>query len=166
MTPLRHPAATPSLSRRSITGTEGVVGMYTYRDPVPWESIATFERCLEWVLAEGNVGDREVEEAKLVVFASIDRPTSPESKGLREFHTKLEKPDVAAKRARLLRTTRADVVEAAKTLLGPKWTAPEKAADGAYYTSTTCVVGGDKTYDSLAATEGEWTKWDKLARSA
>ncbi len=57
-------------------GDSGIFRFYSYRDPRLSETLADFDRSLEW-LARSDYPTRALEEACLGVIGSIDRPDSP-----------------------------------------------------------------------------------------
>ncbi|AFU97991.1 insulinase family protein [Simiduia agarivorans] len=61
---------------------------YSYRDPRLSETLADFDRALEW-LAEQKPDERLVEEAILGVIGSIDKPGSPAGEARQTFHAEL-----------------------------------------------------------------------------
>ncbi|MBF0109438.1 MAG: insulinase family protein [Magnetococcales bacterium] len=66
----------------------GSFRFYSYRDPRLSETIADFQRSLEW-LHEGQHPPRALEEAILGVIGAIDRPASPAGEARRAFHDTL-----------------------------------------------------------------------------
>ena len=147
----------------SVAGVDGLVGMYSYRDPSPQQSLQTFAKCLGWVVTEGNVTERHVDEAKLVVFAGMDAPRSPQHKGLREFLSDLSLDDVKEKRTRLLAVTQEDVLRVAKTFLPDTWTQPVAKEGDSLFEISNAVVAGERTWKVLSDTSPEWKKWSKFA---
>ncbi len=66
---------------------DGVMTMTSYRDPQLSRTLGTFEQSLNWLFQGNSFSDRDVREAKLSLFAGIDRPVPPGSRGLGEFNT-------------------------------------------------------------------------------
>lgn len=54
----------------------------SYRDPRLEETLGTFQEAFRWLFSPGAFGDRDVLEAKLSIFAGLDKPVPPHSKGL------------------------------------------------------------------------------------
>lgn len=67
---------------------------YSYRDPRLQETLADFERAVEWLLREQHKY-RLVEEAILGVIGSMDKPGSPAGEAKRAFHSALYGRDKA-----------------------------------------------------------------------
>ncbi|MBF0271927.1 MAG: insulinase family protein [Magnetococcales bacterium] len=99
----------------------GLFRFYSYRDPRLEETLADFERSIEW-LTSGKADARALEEAILGVAGLIDRPGSPAGESKRAFHDALygRLPEVRrAFRKRVLEVTGADLRRMAETYLSP-----------------------------------------------
>ena len=66
----------------------GAFRFYSYRDPRLQETLADFDRAIDWLLNEPHEW-REVEEAILGVISSIDKPGSPAGEAKDVFHNTL-----------------------------------------------------------------------------
>jgi Zn-dependent M16 (insulinase) family peptidase len=60
----------------SYDADSGAFRFFSYRDPRLAETLADFDRSLDW-LSSAKVGARDLEEAILGVIGAIDRPSSP-----------------------------------------------------------------------------------------
>ena len=113
---------------------------YSYRDPRLEETLADFDRSIEWLLSEKHEW-RQVEEAILGVIGSIDKPSSPAGEAKQAFHNALfgRTPEQRQNfRERVLRVTLEDLVEAGRTYL-----VPEKASIAVITSQATLDARGD-----------------------
>lgn len=65
-------------------GTGGVFGFYSYRDPNVPNTLRVMRAAGEWAVRNEWSG-RELEEAKLGIFQSVDAPTSVNAEGMTRF---------------------------------------------------------------------------------
>lgn len=113
---------------------------YSYRDPRLEETLADFDRSIEWLLSEKHEW-RQVEEAILGVIGSIDKPGSPAGEAKQAFHSALfgRTPEQRQNfRERVLRVTLTDLVEAGRTYL-----VPEKASIAVITNQAALDAAGD-----------------------
>ncbi len=97
----------------SSLATDGMLSLTSYRDPNLERTLSTFQEGLSrWIFDESSVSDRDVREAKLSLFAGLDQPVPPGSRGLAEFSSGISHEQREERRARLLSVTRRDVKEA------------------------------------------------------
>jgi Zn-dependent M16 (insulinase) family peptidase len=75
----------------------GAFGFSSYRDPRVAETLADFDRAVEWV-ATGDHEFRLLEEAILSVIGDIDRPDSPAGEAIGAFFGELHGRDAAQRR--------------------------------------------------------------------
>jgi len=68
----------------SSNGLSGSFGMYSYRDPNPTNTLRIMREAGRWA-AEREWTGREIEEAKLSVFQSVDAPVSVNKEGMGRF---------------------------------------------------------------------------------
>ncbi|NOZ52117.1 MAG: peptidase M16 [Gammaproteobacteria bacterium] len=61
---------------------------YSYRDPRLVETLADFDKSIDWLLTEKH-GSRQLEEAILGVISSIDKPSSPAGEAKDAFQNQL-----------------------------------------------------------------------------
>jgi len=64
----------------------GTFTFYSYRDPKNLETFSVYRKSGEWAL-ENNFDQKDVDEAILRVFQSLDAPVTPGYKGIRQFLT-------------------------------------------------------------------------------
>jgi hypothetical protein len=67
----------------------GLFSMLSYRDPQLLRTLEVYRDAAQWA-ASGGFSESDIREAILAVFASLDRPLSPGSKGHREFDYQLQ----------------------------------------------------------------------------
>lgn len=91
---------------------DGVFVLSSYRDPELKKTLATFEDGFRWMFQEDAFSDRDVVEAKLSVFSTIDKPVPPASKGLNEFTTGVTHAMREESRRRLLAVSKSDILGA------------------------------------------------------
>ena len=94
----------------------GLFSFYSYRDPKSLETIATFDRAVDWAM-QANFSDDAIKEAKLKVFQRIDAPTSPSGKGMRLFLNHISDEQFAMHREQLIAVTKDDLVRVCKQYL-------------------------------------------------
>ncbi len=95
----------------SQDSTLGAFRLYSYRDPRLTDTLADFDRSLDW-LATTAPDAQKVEEAILGVIASLDKPGSPAGEAKSAFHNRLfgRHDDVRrAFRSRILAVTGQDL---------------------------------------------------------
>lgn len=94
---------------------------YSYRDPRLTETLADFDRSIDWLLSTRHEG-RTVDEAIFGVISGIDKPGSPAGEAKKVFLDGLHgrTPErLQAMRARILSVTAADLQRVAETYLKP-----------------------------------------------
>ncbi len=95
---------------------------YSYRDPRLTETLADFDRAIDWLLNEPHEW-REVEEAILGVIGQIDKPGSPAGEAKDVFHNTLfgRTPEQRqAYRQRVLEVTLGDLQRVGQRYFGPE----------------------------------------------
>lgn len=121
----------------------GIFSYYSYRDPNSLKTLSRFSEGAKW-LASGDFSDEYLKEAKLATFQELDKPETPESKGILEFERKLTHQLRQQFRERLLDATKDDLVRVSKqylqeektasvVILGPE--SDELKADASWYKS-------------------------------
>ncbi len=95
---------------------------YSYRDPRLAETLADFDRSVEWLLGKDH-GYQVLEEAILGVIGALDKPSSPAGEAKQAFQNRLFGRDDAFQarfRERVLATTTDDLKRVAQTYLIPE----------------------------------------------
>ena len=111
---------------------------YSYRDPRLVETLADFDRSVEWLCGESH-DERELEEAILSIVGSIDKPGSPAGEARNAWQAELFGRTAEKRRAfrkRILGVTMADLVR-----VGETWLAPDKASTAVITSETTAREG-------------------------
>lgn len=93
-----------------------VFNFYSYRDPNVLKTLETFLSSIQWV-SKGEFTDRDIEEAKLSIFAVLDAPDSPSSKGSSEWISGIDYEMKQLWRDRLFAVSRKDIQRAADKYL-------------------------------------------------
>ncbi len=62
----------------------GTFSLLSYRDPHLSRTLNVYDQSVEWAM-KGDFGKDAIKEAVLAVFAELDRPISPGSRGIQEF---------------------------------------------------------------------------------
>lgn len=89
---------------------------FSYRDPNLQRTLDTFNEGSNWAVS-GDVSQQEISEAKLSVFAQVDSPVPPGSKGMRKFLYGINDETYSTYRHQLLDVTKDDLVRVAKKYL-------------------------------------------------
>lgn len=92
----------------------GPFSFYSYRDPNSTQTFEVFKGALEWAL-KGEFTERDVEEAKLGVFQSLDSPVAPGSRGSRQFLCHITDSMFEQHRESVLDTGAQDITRVART---------------------------------------------------
>merc|ERR550534_772482 len=90
----------------------GTFTFYSYRDPKNLETFSVYRESGEWAV-ENNITDQDVEEGQLRVFQKLDEPTTPGSRGIRNFLSAVDDQTFAEHRLRVKAVKKEDVVRAA-----------------------------------------------------
>lgn len=72
----------------SYDGDAGAFRFFSYRDPRLSETLADFDRAIDWMV-NGEHDARQLEEAILGIISRIDQPASPAGEAKRAFHNEL-----------------------------------------------------------------------------
>jgi Zn-dependent M16 (insulinase) family peptidase len=94
----------------------GTFTFYSYRDPKNLETFSVYRESGEWAV-ENNITDQDVEEGQLRVFQKLDEPTTPGSRGIRNFLSAVDDQTFAEHRLRVKAVKKEDVVRAADQYL-------------------------------------------------
>ncbi|MBC6906958.1 peptidase M16 [Saccharophagus sp. K07] len=95
---------------------------YSYRDPRLEETLADFDRSIDWLMST-NLPWQAVEEAILGVISGIDKPDSPAGRAKRMYHNDLHGRTLALRqqfRERVLATRQEDLRRVVETYLAPE----------------------------------------------
>ena len=118
----------------------GAFRFYSYRDPRLADTLADFDRALDWLHGDDHP-PRAVEEAILGVIGGIDRPASPAGEARRAFHANLFGRSAEARRLyrlAVLGVTLDDLRRVAATYLKP-----ERASTAVVTSQATLDKAGD-----------------------
>ena len=96
-------------------GNYGIFGMYSYRDPNPENTLQIMANAGKWAM-EREWTDRELEEAKLSVFQSVDAPISVNEEGMTRFLSGIDEEMEQRRRECLLDVDKHQVRETAEKL--------------------------------------------------
>jgi hypothetical protein len=106
----------------SQDGNIGAFRFFSYRDPRLLDTLADFDRSIDWIV--NNPPDAQVlEEAILSVMSSMDKPGSPAGEAKKHFHEQLfgrTGDQLRAFRRGIIETTAEDLVRVASTYLHEK----------------------------------------------
>ncbi len=97
-------------------GLSGVFGFYSYRDPNPQNTMRIVQDAGRWAV-EREWTDRDIEEAKLSVFQSLDAPESVSEEGLTRFLSGIDEGMEQRKREQLLDVGKGEVRDVAERYL-------------------------------------------------
>jgi Zn-dependent M16 (insulinase) family peptidase len=117
-----------------------VFRFYSYRDPRLTETLDDFDRALDWLQSDTHEW-RQIEEAILGIFGSLDKPGSPAGEAKEAFYNELygRNDDFRQHyRERVLQVTLADLQRVGATYLRP-----EKAATAVISNSDILESQGD-----------------------
>ncbi|TLD11062.1 hypothetical protein PgNI_05584 [Pyricularia grisea] len=92
---------------------EGIFGFYSYRDPNPVNTLKIMRNAGRWAV-DKQWTDRDLEEAKISVFKSVDAPKDINAEGMGQFLYGVTEEMAHERRARLLDVTREQVQEVAQ----------------------------------------------------
>jgi len=95
----------------------GLFQMYSYYDPQSEETLRTFSKATQW-LCDGSFSDRDIDEALLSTFGSIDAPQEVRTKGSGAFLYGITQDQRQRLRDRFFEVDRKKLVEAANRHLG------------------------------------------------
>ena len=97
-------------------GNTGIFGMYSYRDPNPENTLKIMMDAGRWAMEERDWSEREIEEAKLAVFQSVDAPVDVNVEGMVRFLSGIDQEMEQRRREWLLDVDKKQVKEAAEKL--------------------------------------------------
>ncbi len=100
----------------------GGFSFFSYRDPRLKETLADFDRSINWILDE-SIEDRHLEEAILSIIGSIDKPLSPAGEASHAFFENLfnrSKEERLAWRKQITEVSKEDLIYVANKYLQPE----------------------------------------------
>lgn len=95
---------------------DGLFGFYSYRDPNPQNTMSIMKNAGKWAAAK-EWSERDLEEAKISVFQSVDAPKAVNEEGMGRFLSGVTEDMRQVKREQLLDVTKAQVQEVADKYL-------------------------------------------------
>lgn len=110
----------------------GILSFYSYRDPNYTETLDVFDQTLNW-LEKGSFNTQDIDEAKLGIFQSLDKPVVPGARGMREFLTGVSYETFNKHREALRNVTADDVIRVADKYLAPHQTLQGISVIGPYH---------------------------------
>ncbi|KAF9315519.1 Mitochondrial presequence protease [Podila horticola] len=99
------------------SSTGGLFSFYSYRDPSPQKTLATYEESVRWVLDRPSFTDQELAEAKLSIFQRMDAPISAAEEGMVVFTEGITDEMRQTRREQLLMVKSEDVKDVASRYL-------------------------------------------------
>ncbi|KAI1199893.1 Metalloenzyme, LuxS/M16 peptidase-like protein [Nemania serpens] len=94
-------------------GLEGLFGFYSYRDPNPQNTLSIMRNAGRWAV-DKQWSDRDLEEAKISVFQSVDAPKSVNTEGMLRFVSGITDEMQQKRREQFLDVTKDHVREVAQ----------------------------------------------------
>lgn len=85
-------------------GMQGIFGFYSYRDPNPENTLSIMRKAGQWAV-DKQWSERDIEEAKLSVFQSVDAPESVNQEGMSRFLSGVDEGMAQTRREQLLDVT-------------------------------------------------------------
>lgn len=101
----------------SYSALEGTLNFFSYRDPHPLQSLATFETSGKHALQEAQWNSADLDEAKLTIFQRLDSPISRKSEGVSLFYSGVTDEMKQKRRQQLLDVSKGDVDKVAEKYL-------------------------------------------------
>jgi len=95
---------------------DGLFGFYSYRDPNPQNTLSIMKNAGRWA-RDREWSDRDLEEAKISIFQSVDAPKAVNQEGMGKFLSGISEEMRQKKREQLLDVTKAQVKDAAQKYL-------------------------------------------------
>lgn len=92
---------------------EGLFGFYSYRDPNPVNTLGIMRNAGRWAV-DKKWSDRDLEDAKISVFQSVDAPVSVNEEGMGRFLYGVDEEMKQRKREQLLDVTKEQVRDVAQ----------------------------------------------------
>lgn len=128
---------------------EGLWSFYSFRDPNTTKTLDVFSSLREWMKKDGAFQDKDIDEAKLRLFSSIDHPVAPSRQGALEFTSGITWEMRQKNREGILDATRKDLIEMAEKYLVPATSSTSQ--DGGRYPSI--AILGNTAHNPFTAEE-------------
>lgn len=96
---------------------EGYFSLSSHYDPNTWKTLTAYDNTLQWA-ADGSFSDRDVQEALLSIFSSIDAPKTPSTTGRMTFLRGITNEMRQARREQYLQLQRQELVDVAQQYFG------------------------------------------------
>lgn len=100
----------------AYSGLDGIFSYYSYRDPKSLQSLETFQKAGQFAV-DNEWSDRDLEEAKLTIFQSIDAPVSVKAEGQALFKEGVTDEMRKTRREQLLDVDVGDIKDVAEKYL-------------------------------------------------
>ncbi|OLN86897.1 Mitochondrial presequence protease [Colletotrichum chlorophyti] len=94
-------------------GLDGLFGFYSYRDPNPQNTLSIMRNAGQWA-RDKEWADRDLEEAKISVFQSVDAPQSVNAEGMGRFLSGITEEMKQTRREQLLDVSKEQVQDVAQ----------------------------------------------------
>lgn len=131
---------------------DGLFGFYSYRDPNPQNTLSIMRNAGSWAVNK-EWTERDIEEAKISVFQSVDAPKAVNQEGMGRFLSGVTDEMRQKKREQLLDVTKSQVQEVARKYLVD---AIDKGEDRvAFLGETQSWVDGSWTTEQMNVAVGE-----------
>jgi presequence protease len=98
---------------------EGAFSLSSHYDPNTFDTLTAYEKTLAWA-ANGSFSDRDIQEALLSIFSSIDAPKTPSMKGKMSFLRGITNDMRQQRREQYLQLTKTQLVDVAQHYFNEK----------------------------------------------
>lgn len=112
-----------------VTVSPGSIQFYSYRDPNSTATLDIFDGSADWI-RKNEFTDKDIDEAKLGIFQTVDMPVPPCARGMRSFLYGITDDEFNAYRSNLINVNRESIFSvsdkymtsenAAKVIVGPQ----------------------------------------------
>lgn len=101
----------------AVSQGEGSLSLSSHYDPNTWKTLSAYEQAKRWAV-DGKFSDRDIQEALLSIFASIDAPKTPAVQGNMSFLRGITNDMRQQRREQYLALGRQDLVDVALRTFG------------------------------------------------